>query len=205
MKTKSITKHCCHCYHLYPMITLQTVCVLPWKHKAWQGSASTMALLPCSRQTDWCLSTRTPAGMTDWTPIDRMECESDWTRKRSGCKMQSNEIERQKQTIQLLPQTKNTGGKKRTNSNERTWFAEGQKRKKNTSGLWDLCRSLHLGIWSWRTSGCRGERQERATVAVKSWKKTIWAYNNCLLSSWHQPLRLPLSVSQCSRQTVWSY
>lgn len=160
---------------------------------------STNCLMSVHKDTcwhDWLNSSRQDGV---WIGLNRT------TRKRSGCKIQNNEIERQKQTMQLLPQTKNTGGKKENRQQWKDMIYRRTEEKKNTSGLWDLCRSFHLGIWSWRTSGCRGERQERATVAVKSWKTRIWAYNNCLLSSWLQPLRLPLSVSQLSRQTVWSY
>lgn len=41
--------------------------------------------------------------------------------------------------------------------------------------------------------------------AVKSLEKRAWAHNNCLLSSWHPPPHLPLSVSWHSRQTACSY
>ena len=63
--------------------------------------------------------------------------------------------------------------------------------------------SFHPGGTSTgRVSKTGGEVKWRA---VKSLEKRARALNNCLLSFWHPPPHLPLSVSQHSRQTACSY
>lgn len=159
------------------LISWTTVCSMDWLYDCWRNQIG-------------------------WEEEKCRGLEKYWWQSQEGSRNCSRSNSKRKSSPKLLWRKKNDEEIKRAKGNKRGIGVRTEEQK-GKGGQRGECGSYHRGGTSTgRVSKTGGEVKWRA---VKSFEKRARAHNNCLLSFWHPPPHLPLSVSQHSRQTACSY